>query len=332
MKEKKSIAILIIGLIVVVSFSGCVSEQKPKVYHVGILSGLNLFSSIADSFKAELTRLGYVENQTIFYDFQRTNYEPEREKQILDTFVNDKVDLIFGFNTEVALEAKEATKGTGIPLVFANTFTEGNTLIENISHPGGNITGVRYPSIDVAVKRLEILHELVPQAQRIWLPYQQDYPAIPSELEILTPAAAALNLTIIEFSSKNLTHLQTELEQRSHSGDIGFDAVLLIPESLSTTKAAFQTIANFTRDQKIPVGGSRIVTDDYGTLFAVTVNNTEIGIQAAHLADKVFRGIPAGTIPVVSPETHIVINIKVAQELGINVSEGLLVRADEVIH
>jgi len=158
-------------------------------------------------------------------------------------------------------------------------------------------------------------------------------PAISATLiKPTSSAAAALNLTIIEFSSKNLTHLQTELEQRSHSGDIGFDAVLLIPESLSTTKAAFQTIANFTRDQKIPVGGSRIVTDDYGTLFAVTVNNTEIGIQAAHLADKVFRGIPAGTIPVVSPETHIVINIKVAQELGINVSEGLLVRADEVIH
>ena len=96
-----------------------------KVYHVGILSGLNLFAGIVDSYKAEMTKLGYIEGKNISYDVQKTNRETEKEKQILATFVKDKVDLIFGFNTEVALEAKEATVGTDIPVVFANAFTEG---------------------------------------------------------------------------------------------------------------------------------------------------------------------------------------------------------------
>jgi putative ABC transport system substrate-binding protein len=312
--------------------SGCTSQApEAKVYHVGILSGLNLFSGIADSFKAEMTSLGYKENETIFYDYQKTNFEPDKEKQILDKFVSDKVDLIFGFNTEVALEAKEAAKGTDVPIIFANAFTEGNTLIESIRQPGDHITGVRYPSTDVAVKRLEILHEIDPEAKRIWLTYQRDYPSVPAQLDGVRSDASLLNLTLIEFPCDNLTHLQSELERLSKSGDIGFDAVLLIPESLSTTKDAFDIIANFTREKKIPVGGSRIVSGDYGTLFAVTVNSTEIGIQSAHLADKVLKGIPAGTIPVVSPESYIVINYKVAQELGINVSYSLLGRAGEII-
>ena len=322
---------LIALLFAVVLMSGCTSQEAQKVYHVGILSGLNLFSGIADSFRAEMTNLGYAEGENIIYDYQKTNFEPDKEKQILKKFASDKVDLIFGFNTEVALEAKEATKGTGIPVVFANAFTEGNTLVESVRQPGGNITGVRYPSTDVAVKRFEILHELVPQAKRIWLPYQKGYPAVPAQLELVRPVASSLGLTLIEFPSENLTHLQAELERRSQSGDMGFDAVLLIPESLSTTKAAFDAIANLTRERKIPVGGSRIVTENYGTLFAVTVNNTEIGIQAARLADKILRGTRAGTIPVVSPESLVVINYKVAQELGVNVSEGLLAKADEII-
>ena len=323
---------LIVVLLVASSIfiNGCASKTV-KVYHVGILSGLDAFAGTADSFKQEMTNLGYIEGKNIVYDYQKTNFEPEKDQKILKKFVDDKDDLIFGFNTEVALEAKEATKGTGIPIVFANAFLEGNNLVESVQVPGGNVTGVRYPNIDIAIKRLEILHELAPQAKRIWIPYQAGYPTAPSILAILRPAAVSLNLTLIEFSSNNLTELQAELERRSQSGDIGFDAVLYIPESLSTTKAAFEIITNFTRDKKIPVGGSAIVTKDYGTVFSVTVDNNKVGKQAAHLADKILKGADAGTIPVVSPESRIIINYKVAQNLGLNVSEGMLAQADEII-
>jgi putative ABC transport system substrate-binding protein len=315
-----------------VLFSGCTSQQtsKQKVYHVGILSGVDLFMGIVSNFTEELGKLGYIEGKNIVYDMHKTNVEPGKEKQILRKFVEDKVDLIFCFNTEVALAAKDIAKGTGIPIVFANAFTEGNNLVESVQQPGGDITGVRYPGFDIAVQRLEIMHELAPHAKRIWLPYyQSDY--LPNELEVLRLDAASLNITLIEFLSKNLPSLQAELERRSQSNDIGFDAVLLIPEALSITKAAFETIAEFTRSRKIPVGGSAIVTEDYGTVFAVTVNNDEIGRDAAHLVVKILQGTPAGTIMVTTPQTHLRINYKVAQELGLTVPEGLLAKADEII-
>ncbi len=314
--------------------SGCTSQQtsQQKVYHVGILSGSDLFISIASSFTEELGRLGYIEGKNIVYDMHKTNIEHDKERQILRKFVEDKVDLIFCFNTEVVLAAKDIAKGTGIPIVFASAFTEGSNLIESIQHPGGDITGVRYPGFDVAVKRLEIMHELAPHAKRIWLPYQSDYAVMPSQLEVLHPAAASYNITLIEFPCKNLPSLQAELERRSQSADIGFDAVLLIPDSISVTKTAFEMIAEFTRDRRIPVGGSAIVTEDYGTVFAVTVDNDEMGRDAAHLADKILKGTPAGTIIVRTAQIHLRINYKVAQELGLTVPESLMSWADEIIH
>ncbi len=319
------VGIVLIGLLL----HGC--NQKPKVYHVGILSGLDNFIGISDSFKKEMASLGYGEGKNIVYDVQKTNFEPDKEMQILKKFVEDKVDLIFGFNTEVGLEAKHAAKGTGIPVVFAMGIIEGNDLVDSVRVPGGNITGVRYPGVDFAVKRFEIMHEILPRAKRIWIPYQKGYPAVSYELEVLRPVAASSGVTLIEFPTGNLSHLQTELKKRSKSSDIGFDAVLYIPESLSTTKAAFDIIADFTRKRKIPVGGTKIVSRNYGTLFSISVDNSEVGRLAAHLADKILRGTPAGTIPVVSPEPFLVFNYNVASELGLTVPEGLLSQANEII-
>jgi putative ABC transport system substrate-binding protein len=322
--------ILAWGIVFSLLLSGCAAQQ-PKVYHVGILSGLESFATTADGFKAKMTELGYVEGKNIVYDLQKTNFEPDKEKQILDKFVADKVDLIFGFNTEVALAAKAATNGTNIPVVFANAFLEGSDLTESVRAPGGNLTGVRYPGTDIAARRLELLHELVPGAKRIWLPYQKDYPAVKDELDAVQSTAASLGVTLIEFPSTDLAHLQAELEQRSQSGDLGFDAVLFIPESLSTTPAAFKAIAKYTQPLNIPVGGSFITTEDYGTLFAVTIDGTASGKLAAPLADKILKGISAGTIPVVSPEPILLINYKVAQQLGLTVPESLLKQASKII-
>jgi ABC-type uncharacterized transport system substrate-binding protein len=120
---------ILIGLIIVfiLGVSGGyflwkkVIERRPpegKVFQVGILCGLDFFSVITDSFKEEMTNLGYIEGENIIYDIQKTNFEPEKEKQILQKFVEDDVDLIFAFPTEVALAAKETAQGTGMPVLL----------------------------------------------------------------------------------------------------------------------------------------------------------------------------------------------------------------------
>jgi putative tryptophan/tyrosine transport system substrate-binding protein len=331
LKKGHKLILLFSLLTTVIILSGCGAQAAPKVYRVGILNGLDFFANTIDGFKAEMTKLGYVEGQNITYDVQKANFDPTKEQEILKKFVADKVDLIFVFPTEASLAAKAATQGTSIPVLFANAFVEGNDLIESIRQPGGNVTGVRFPGPDIAVKRLEILHELVPQAKRIWVPYQKDYPSVAPVLEVLRPAAVSLGLTLVEVPATSPADIQAELQARTQSADIGIDAILSIPEPLNVSPEAFAMISKFAVDHKVPMGGAFISAEGYGIVFGYLSDNVEVGELAAPLADKIFKGTPTGTIPVISPESHLGINYKVAQGLGIEVPEGLLSQADEII-
>jgi putative ABC transport system substrate-binding protein len=226
------------------------------------------------------------------------------------------------FPTEASLEAKAATQGTNIPVLFAASFIEGTDLVESVRQPGGNITGVRYPGPDLAVKNLEILREVAPQAKRVLVPYMRGYPSIPGQLEVLRPAAAAAGVTLIEVPVANAAELQADLEARAKSADIGLDAILTIYEPLALSPDVIALLTEFSAKHKV------LFAFD---IYNLWIDNVQVGKQAAPLADKILKGIPAGTIPVVSPESLLQINYKRAQELGLTVPEGLLRQANEVI-
>ncbi|MHC1742729.1 MAG: ABC transporter substrate binding protein [Syntrophobacteraceae bacterium] len=323
-----------IGRILIVAFSllwhGCGAES-PRVYRVGILCGLDVFASTVDGFKAKMFDLGYVEGTNIKYDLQRTNFDSAAELRILQQFVADKVDLILAFPSEAALAAKKAAQGTSIPVMFCQTNVEGIDLIKDLREPGGNITGVRYPGPDLALKRFEILHELVPQAKRIWVPYSTFSPIVPSQLDILRPVAKDAGLTLLEAPAADAAELAADLDERAKNADVGIDAILFISEPLARTPAAFLKIGKFAQEHKIPIGGVQYSLGGYTTLFGIATNNLAVGRLTAQQVNKVFRGAPAGTIPVVSAESYFQLNYRVAQELGIHVTEGLLRQADELI-
>jgi putative ABC transport system substrate-binding protein len=331
LKKGSSLILLCSLLAAVLILSGCNAEASPKVYRVGILSGLDFFTNTADGFKAKMAELGYKEGENITYDLQKTNFEPAKEQEILQKFVADKVDLILVFPTEAAIEAKAATQGTNIPMLFANSFLEGSNLVESVRQPGGNISGVRFPGTDIAVKRLEFLHELAPQAKRIWVPYQRDYPSVAPILEVLRPAATSLGVTLVELPAAGPADVQADLQKRAQADDIGIDAILFIPESLNVNPDAFGAISKFAVEHKLPIAGAFVSPDGLGLVLANLSDNVEVGALAAPLADKIFKGIPAGTIPVVSPEAHLLLNYKEAQKMGLTVPEGMLSQADEVI-
>jgi putative ABC transport system substrate-binding protein len=315
-------AMLTAVVVVSLLLSGCGGGNTPKVYRVGILSGLEGFANIVDGFKAKMTELGYVEGQNIVYDVQKTNVDMAAYKSISQKFVADKVDLIFVFPTEAALAAKAATQGTDIPVLFAAAFVEGTGLVESVRQPGGNITGVRYPGPVLAAKNLEVLHEIAPQAKRLWVPYQRGYPSVPSQLEALRPAAAAEGVTLIEIPAANAAELQADLEARVKSADIGPDAILSIYEPLALSPDVIAMLTEFSAKHKVLYGFD---------IFKLWVDNVNVGELAAPPADKILKGIPAGTIPVVSPEVFLQINYKRAQELGLTVPEGVLKQANEII-
>lgn len=321
--------IFLLIVLAVLLLSGCGAE-KPKVYRIGVLSGLEFFTKITDGFKEGMTALDYVEGKNVTYDVQNVaTVDPDAYKRILQKFVADKVDLILVFPTEAALEAKAAAEGANIPVLFANVGIENNNLVNSVREPGGNITGVRYPAPDLGVKRYQILLELAPQAKRICVPYQ-DLPHIKGQLKPLYDAKDA-GITLVEAPVNSVAELEAFFAEQEAADDIGCDAVLMIPEPLMTAPDAFTVAAKFAYKHKLPIGGATMVVGEYASIFGLTPDNFAVGKEAAPLADKILKGTPAGTIPIVSPESFLQINYKAAQELGLTVPESLLRQADEII-
>ncbi len=331
-KVHKVWLILAGAIVLSLLLSGCGAQQS-KVYHVGILSGLDAFMPAIDGFKNKMTELGYVDGKNVVYDVQKTNVDIDAYKKISQKYVQDKADLIFVFPTEASMEVKAATQGTNIPVIFDLAFidVEGINLVNSVREPGGNITGVRFPSTDIASKRLEILLEMVPTAKRIWVPYLKGYPNVPGQLDALRPVAQNAGVMISEFAATSPQDLQAELDKYAASDDVGMDAILLIAEPLAITPDFFAVLGKFGYEHKVPIGGALMQVGDYGSLFGLLPDAKHTGEQAALLADKVFKGARAGTLPVVTPESNFQINLKAVQAMGVTVPNGLLKMANEII-
>ena len=332
--SQKLWTMLIWVVVVAMLLSGCGSTQQAKTYKVGVLSGLSAFAPAVDGFKSKMAELGYVEGKNISYDVQSTEVDIDAYKRITKKFVDDKVDMIYVFPTEASMEAKAATQGTDIPVVFTMSFTDvkGVDLIDSVREPGGNITGVRFPSSDMASKRLEILLQMAPNAKKIFVPYLKDYPNVPGQLDVIRPQAGSLGIELVEYAATSPQDLKDKLDSLVTTDGVGIDAILMLAEPLGITPPFYAELGKFAYDHKLPIGGALMTTSEgYDSIFGLLPDAKAVGEQAALLADKVFRGTVAGTIPVTTAENSLLINYKAAQALGLTVPEGLLKQANEVI-
>jgi putative ABC transport system substrate-binding protein len=322
-------AALALGVVFALLLSGC--AKQPKVYRVGVLNAFPPFADIADGFIAEMTELGYTEGENIVYDVQEAGIDPAEAQRVLEQFVADEVDLIFAFATEGGVAAKAATEGTDIPVVFAMAAVEGNGLVESVRQPGGNVTGVRFPGPENINKRFELLRGLVPQLKRLYVTYNPEYPANHTALEVLRPATEAAGMTLVEVPVSSPDEIAADLQARAGADDIGMDAILILPDDISQSPAGTALIGEFATQHQVPIGGALPFWLDVGALFSYTTENTECGKLAAPLADKILKGTPAGTIPVVSPEQYLRLNYGAAQALGLTVPDGMLSQAVAVV-
>lgn len=339
----KKIWAVVLSIAILVSISGCSSgeaktqtqtqtkTQTDKVFRIGILSGLDYLLATSDGFKAEMTKLGYIEGQNVVYDIQKTNSDYTDYKNFSKKFVEDKVDLIYCYPTEAAIELKEATKGTNIPVIFGVTNIEDTNLVNSVREPGGNITGVRYPGPDLALKRFDIMLQIVPEAKRICLPYSAEFPVCYPQLEALRPVAKAAGITLVEVPAKTPEELIKFFEEKDIEGDVGFDAILSIAEAFGVMPDTFLAMVKFANKHEIPFGGAYMELDGYASLFGVNIDPGVTGKKAAVLADKVLKGEKIETMPVVSDESFIQIDYREAQKRGFTISDDILSQATDII-
>jgi len=329
--SQKVWSLLTWAIIITLILSGCGTQKK--TYRVGILSTNKAFTAIEDGFKAKMTDLGYIENENLVYVVQTA--EPgvtmEQRQDLLKKIVAENVDLIFVSGSPDAVAAKVVTQGTDIPVVFAYGQVEGTDLIKSVREPGGNMTGVRYPGSEMISKRLAVMLQIVPDVKRVWIGYNTKGPNTATALEALRPAASSLGVTLVEVPATQMEELTADLAARAELSDLGMDAIITMPDEFNTSAANFELISKFAAEHKIPLAGGIGFMANQGALFVNSTDLTNVGALAAPVADKILKGTPPGTLPVITPEQTLVINYNVAQQLGVNLSESLLKMADEVI-
>lgn len=191
---------------------------------------------------------------------------------------------------------------------------------------------MRYPGPDKKVKHLELVLEIKPETKRVWITCNPNYPNTTVILQAMRNAAESLNLELVVAPNTTLEGVKADLKTLEESGEVNsIDFILLMPEGLSQNPEVSQMMIDFGYKHNIPVGGGIPSTLDKGAIFSFIPDSAEMGKLAAPLAHKVFSGIRAGTIPLVTPENYLWLNLKAFNKLGLTANKGLLLQAKEII-
>jgi putative tryptophan/tyrosine transport system substrate-binding protein len=303
------------------------AQQPTRV--IGFLSSRSPGESadLVAAFGRGLSEAGFVEGQNLVIAFRWAEGRYDRLPALAADLVGLRVSVIVAAGGGVSpLAAKAAT--TTIPIVF----TTGDDpvrlgLVASLNRPGGNITGVSLLSVELILKRLELLHELMPNAAVIAMLVNPNFPGAAVEAADMQTAARTLGLQVVVLNA---------------STDRDLDTVFA---SLTQLRAGGVVIEgepffNSRREQIIALAARYAIPAIYpfressasGGLISYGASLSDVYRQAGIYAGQILQGAKPADLPVMQPTNfELVINLKTAKALGLDVPATLLARADEVI-
>ncbi|MDA9438792.1 hypothetical protein XH98_06595 [Bradyrhizobium sp. CCBAU 51745] len=302
-------------------------QQSARVWKIGYLGfgEASSWTSEVEAFRAGLRELGYVEGRNLKIDFQwaeRVDQTFDLAKQLVDR----KVDVIFAPASTQVGPARRAT--ATIPIVFAqHADPVGLGDVTSLSRPGGNITGMSMLLTEVSVKELEILKEILPGATRVGLLWNPTTPSHPTAVRTVEGAAHTLGVELVPVSASTVSEVQDGFLTMARDQCSG---VLVLSSPLYTVQA--ELVAELQMRHRLPAMFANRANVKAGGLVSYGADLDDLYRRAAFYIDKIFRGATPADLPVEQASKYfMVLNLKTARALGLNVSPTLLTRADEVI-
>jgi putative ABC transport system substrate-binding protein len=306
------------------------AQQPIRVYRIGVLE-MSPAATNADNFDAlrkGLRELGYVEGQNLVLDYRSADGRSERFPQLAAELLRLNVDLIVTRGTLAVMAAKNAT-GT-VPIVMAASGEPvGTGIVAGLAHPGGNVTGLSALTTELVAKRLELMRETVASVRRIAFLQNMENPVALSQWEEFKTAAPLLGL---EASQAQLLVRKPEDVVRAFDTAIAqrTDAILVGNDSVTLTNR--WRVVELAAKHRLPAIYNNRVFIDAGGLMAYGVSYPDLYRRAAIFVDKILKGANPADLPVEQPtKFELVINLKTAKALGLEIPPTLLARADEVI-
>jgi putative ABC transport system substrate-binding protein len=199
-------------------------------------------------------------------------------------------------------------------------------LVANLSHPGGNVTGLSVQATDAAGKRLELLREVVPKLGRLGILFDAGYAAAVQEKGEVQALARSVGLEVVPQELRRAEDIASAFD--ALKGQV--DALYVTENALILTNG--KTISTLALNVQLPTTCTNANIARAGALMSYGPNFPALFRRAAEIVDKILRGTEPGDIPVEQPtKFDLVINLKTANALGLTIPHNLLVLADDVI-
>ena len=302
--------------------------EQPAMPVIGFVNAGSSDAPLAAAFRKGLNEAGYFEGQNVTVDYHWLEGQFDRLPAVMADLVDRRAAVIATpAGNFAALAAKAAT--TAIPIVFGvgeDPVKLG--LVASLARPGGNLTGINFLGNELAVKRLALLHELVPKAVRIVvLVNPANIPATESALRDIPDAARAIGLQIQVLNASTRREIETAfatlVRDRADAlyvaGDVFFTSRRV---QLATLAASYRIPASYPSREAVEAGG----------LMGYATNRVNMHRQVGAYTGQILKGVKPTDLPVLqSTKFDIVINLQTARALGLEVPPSLLARADEVI-
>jgi putative tryptophan/tyrosine transport system substrate-binding protein len=307
---------------IVLPHSVAAQQRGERIPHVGIIDD----APIWDVFRKALRDFGRIEGQNIIFDYRVAEGDPARLAAAAAELVHLPVDVLATFGTPASRAAKAAT--TTIPVVALSVGDPVRAgLVASLAHPGGNVTGNTILGPDLGPKRLQLIKEVVPSVSRVAFLWNPDNASNVVLLEELRAAAPALGLELIAVEARTPVDFERAF---AAIVDRRAEAVLTTNDPLHQRNIA--TILEFMNRNRLPGVFQTRENVVAGGFMSYGASFSELFRQGATYVDKILRGTRPEDLPVQQPERfELVVNVRTAKVLGINLPESFLLRADEVI-
>jgi len=321
----------ILYLFLIIAFLGggasAEAQQQARIPKIGWLGpGSAALSTNRELVEQELRTLGYVEGKNILIEYRNADNKFDRLPALADELVRLKVDVLVTPSTPAALAAKSATKT--VPIVFigiADPVTAG--LVDSLSRPGGNITGLTEIPEVLAGKRLELLKETIPKLSSVAVLWNPRNPGNAQQWKESQLPARELGLQLHSMEVSSADKFETAFKEaaKARSG-----ALAVAQDSLANSN--LKQIADLAIKNRLPAIYTRGNFVDNGGLMSYGADQVERYRRAAYYIDRILKGAKPADLPVEQPmRFELVMNLKTAKTLGLTIPPIVLMRVTRVV-
>jgi putative ABC transport system substrate-binding protein len=302
------------------------AQSNAKLHRIGVLETTSPSSNATNvaALRQGLRDHGYIEGQNLLLDYRSADGRAERFPELAAELIRLNVDLIVARGTPAVMAARDASRDT--PIV-ATALAEPYSVVASLARPGGNVTGLSSFVSDLNSKRVELLREVIPNIRRIGAIINLESPNLTrsyGEIESATRAFGIQSQLLSVRRSEDIAPAFDEaVAKRMNALLVGIDVL---------TQGNRNFIVELAARHRLPAIYSSREFIDVGGLIALGVSYPDLYRRAATYIDKIFRGTRPADLPVEQPtKFELIINLKTAKALGLDVPATLLARADEVI-